>query len=155
MFFRRELDSLAADHSPFSLTVVYTRAAPEGHPVGRLDAPTLAEHVLGNGSDPLVYICGATAFVEKSLPLVELPPAAAIGRFHEKPVGPHPHWSFQMAFGADSFERVIAWLESKRGGLDVLVHGETGDDYADHTAHAMWLGIDAPLDLSAFTRKNA
>lgn len=64
VFFRRELDSLAADHSPFSLTVVYTRAAPEGHPVGRLDAPTLAEHVLGNGADPLVYICGATAFVE-------------------------------------------------------------------------------------------
>ena len=91
----------------------------------------------------------------RELAMVELASAASIGRFHEKLVGPHPHWSFQMAFGADSFEQVIGWLESKRAGLDVLVHGETGDDYADHTAHAMWLGNDAPLDLSGFTPKNA
>ncbi|MFC5609793.1 DOPA 4,5-dioxygenase family protein [Variovorax soli] len=91
----------------------------------------------------------------RELAMVELASAASIGRFHEKLVGPHPHWSFQMAFGAESFEQVIGWLETKRAGLDVLVHGETGDDYADHTAHAMWLGNDAPLDLSGFTPKNA
>ena len=105
-----------------------------------------------------VYFGAATvdqARALRELAMAELPPTAAIGRFHEKPVGPHPHWSFQMAFGADGFERVIGWLESKRAGLDVLVHGETGDDYADHTAHAMWLGNDAPLDLSMFTRKDA
>ncbi|MDM0113454.1 DOPA 4,5-dioxygenase family protein [Variovorax sp. J22R133] len=76
---------------------------------------------------------------------------ASIGRFHEKPVGPHPHWSFQMAFDAAMFDQVIAWLEAHRDGLDVLVHGLTGDDYADHTAHAMWLGNSAVLDLSRFT----
>lgn len=106
------------------------------------------------------HVYFGTATVEQAralreLATVELAPAATIGRFHEKLVGPHPHWSFQMAFGADSFEQVIGWLESKRAGLDVLVHGETGDDYADHTAHAMWLGNDAPLDLSGFTPKNA
>lgn len=73
-----------------------------------------------------------------------------VGRFHEKPVGPHPHWSFQLAFGAAEFDLVIAWLEAHRQGLDVLVHGETGDDYADHTAHAMWLGDASTLDLSLF-----
>lgn len=75
----------------------------------------------------------------------------SVGRFHEKPVGPHPKWSFQLAFGTADFDRVIGWLESERNGLDVLVHGLTGDDYADHTAHAMWLGRQWPLDLSMFS----
>src|SRR4030095_4317546 len=54
-----------------------------------------------------------------------------VGRVHERPVGPHPHWSFQIAFDAAEFDRVIAWLEAERDGLDVLVHGLTGDDYVD------------------------
>ena len=91
----------------------------------------------------------------RELASAELPSTASIGRFHEKPVGPHPHWSFQIAFGADDFERVISWLDARRGGLDVLVHGDTGRDYADHTAHAMWLGRDWPLDLSRFQRDGA
>ena len=91
----------------------------------------------------------------REMAIAELSTAASIGRFHEKPVGPHPHWSFQMAFAADGFVRVMGWLEAKRAGLDVLVHGETGDDYADHTTHAMWLGNDAPLDLSMFKREGA
>ena len=76
---------------------------------------------------------------------------AQIGRFHEKPVGPHPQWSFQIAFPAADFDAVIGWLEQHRAGLDVLVHGNTGDDYADHTAHAMWLGNAHTLDLSLFS----
>ena len=76
---------------------------------------------------------------------------ARIGRFHEKPVGPHPQWSFQLAFPAADFNTVIGWLEQHRDGLDVLVHGNTGEDYADHTAHAMWLGHAHTLDLSLFS----
>jgi DOPA 4,5-dioxygenase len=30
------------------------------------------------------------------------------------------------------------------------VHGLTGDDLADHTRHAAWLGEELPLDLSMF-----
>jgi DOPA 4,5-dioxygenase len=56
-----------------------------------------------------------------------------------------------VGFGTADFDRVIGWLESERNGLDVLVHGLTGDDYADHTAHAMWLGRQWPLDLSMFS----
>lgn len=73
-----------------------------------------------------------------------------VGRFHEKPVGPHPQWSFQLAFDAPQFEAVIGWLERHRGGLDVLVHGNTGDDLADHTTHAMWIGHAHALDLRMF-----
>ena len=75
-----------------------------------------------------------------------------VGRVHEKPVGPHPQWSCQIAFDAAEFDEVIAWLEAHRDGLDVFVHGVTGDDYQDHTAHAMWLGNEWPLDLRMFRR---
>ncbi|MET0312256.1 MAG: DOPA 4,5-dioxygenase family protein [Burkholderiaceae bacterium] len=75
---------------------------------------------------------------------------ASIGRFHEKNVGPHPHWSFQMAFTRERFNEVIGWLEANRGGLDVLVHGLTGNDLEDHTTHATWLGDPAVLNLGMF-----
>jgi DOPA 4,5-dioxygenase len=78
-----------------------------------------------------------------------------VGRVHEKPVGPHPQWSCQIAFDAAEFDEVIAWLEAHRGGLDVFVHGLTGDDYQDHTAHAMWLGNEHQLDLRMFQRPAA
>ena len=73
-----------------------------------------------------------------------------VGRVHERLVGPHPHWSCQLAFDAAEFDEVIAWLESRRDGLDIFVHGQTDDAYADHTAHAMWLGNESVLDLSMF-----
>jgi DOPA 4,5-dioxygenase len=31
----------------------------------------------------------------------------------------------------------------------VLVHPESGDEVADHTAHALWLGNRLPLRLDA------
>lgn len=75
-----------------------------------------------------------------------------VGRVHQRLVGPHPQWSCQIAFDAAEFDEVIAWLEAHRDGLDVFVHGVTGDDYQDHTAHAMWLGNEWPLDLRMFRR---
>ncbi len=74
----------------------------------------------------------------------------SVGRFHEKLVGPHPQWSCQLAFGADEFDKVIPWLESHRDGLDIFVHGLSGNDLDDHTLHAYWLGNDHRLDLSMF-----
>ncbi len=73
-----------------------------------------------------------------------------VGRVHERLVGSHPHWSCQLAFDAAEFDQVIGWLEANRDGLDVFVHGVTGDDFADHTAHAMWLGNESVLDLRMF-----
>ncbi len=75
-----------------------------------------------------------------------------VGRVHEREVGPHPHWSCQLAFDSAEFDRLIPWLEQHRGGLDVLVHGVTGDDLADHTTHASWLGQESALKLDMFRR---
>jgi aromatic ring-cleaving dioxygenase len=73
-----------------------------------------------------------------------------MGRVHERPVGPHPAWSCQLTFDAADFDRVIPWLEDHRGELDVFVHGQTGDDLADHTTHASWLGKAYELKLDMF-----
>jgi DOPA 4,5-dioxygenase len=73
-----------------------------------------------------------------------------VGRVHEKEVGPHPRWSCQLAFGRDQFDAVISWLEAHRDGLDVFVHGLSGDNLADHTTHAYWIGRSWPLKLAMF-----
>ena len=74
----------------------------------------------------------------------------SVGRVHEREVGPHPHWSCQLAFDSEAFDRIIPWLDQHRDGLDVLVHGLTGDDLADHTTHAAWLGQESALKLDMF-----
>jgi len=78
-----------------------------------------------------------------------------VGRVHCKRVGPHPHWSCQLAFDAAQFDAVIAWLDANRNGLDIFVHGDTGDDLADHTEHAYWLGRPARLNLEQFRQQAA
>ena len=78
---------------------------------------------------------------------------AAMGRVHEKLVGPHPRWSCQLAFDAKQFDALIPWLDEHRGGLTVFVHGLTGDDLEDHTTHAAWLGEPATLNLDVFRKK--
>jgi DOPA 4,5-dioxygenase len=72
-----------------------------------------------------------------------------IGRFHEKPVGPHPMWSFQVAFDADEFARVVGWLALNHGALDVFVHPNTDDELRDHRDCAIWLGKSYALNLAA------
>ena len=72
----------------------------------------------------------------------------AVGRFHEKNVGPHPRWSFQIAFKADAFGTLVPWLAVNRKGLTVFVHGLSGDDIYDHTELVLWLGGSVELDLS-------
>ncbi len=74
----------------------------------------------------------------------------AMGRVHEKRVGPHPDWSCQLAFTAERFGTVVPWLALNRNGLIVFVHPETGDYLADHRDHAIWLGASRPLDLRMF-----
>lgn len=73
-----------------------------------------------------------------------------VGRVHEQEVGPHPKWSVQIAFAAHEFDKLIPWLDEHRGNLDVFVHGLTGNDLADHTTYAYWLGNEWPLKLEMF-----
>lgn len=74
-----------------------------------------------------------------------------MGRFHERLVGPHPRWSYQIAFRPDLFGAVVPWLTLNRGDLTVFVHPETGDDLVDHRDRAVWLGEKLALDLSVLT----
>lgn len=73
-----------------------------------------------------------------------------MGRVHERPVGPHPDWSCQLAFGAELFADVVPWLTLQRSGLVVFIHPMTGNALADHRDHAIWLGASRPLDLTMF-----
>jgi len=75
-----------------------------------------------------------------------------MGRIHERLVGPHVDWSCQLAFDHGQFSDVMLWLALNRGGLVVLIHPLTGDDLADHTEHAMWMGAVRPLDVGMFKR---
>ena len=72
-----------------------------------------------------------------------------MGRFHEKPVGPHPMWSYQLAFPAANFAHVLGWLALNHGALDVFVHPNTGDELRDHRDCALWLGRSYTLNLAA------
>ena len=72
-----------------------------------------------------------------------------VGRMHHRPVGPHPCWSFQLAFANELFGEVIPWLSLHRDGLTVFIHPQTGDDLKDHTDHAIWMGSIELLKLEA------
>ena len=74
-----------------------------------------------------------------------------LGRFHEEPVGPHPRWSYQLAFPAAVFAHVVGWLALNHGALDVFIHPNTGDELRDHRDCALWLGRSHVLNLAALS----
>ena len=75
--------------------------------------------------------------------------AADLGRWHDRPIGPHPRWSYQVAFAPALFGEIIPWLALNRDGLTVFVHPNTGDAIADHVDHAVWMGEMPALNLDA------
>ncbi|MDD1148123.1 DOPA 4,5-dioxygenase family protein [Pseudomonas sp. TNT2022 ID357] len=88
----------------------------------------------------------ARALCEQAAQLFDL----KMGRVHERPVGPHPDWSCQLAFAPEVFAQVVPWLALNRRGLVVFLHPDTGDDLLDHADHAIWMGAMRPLDLTGF-----
>jgi aromatic ring-cleaving dioxygenase len=74
---------------------------------------------------------------------------ARLGRFHERLVGPHPQWSYQIEFDPAHFAEIFAWLTLNHGALDVFVHPNTGDALRDHRDAAVWIGHSHALSLSA------
>lgn len=73
-----------------------------------------------------------------------------IGRFHERPVGPHPMWSYQLAFERQHLTAIVEWLTLNHGKLDVFLHPNTGDDLRDHRDAAVWIGRSHELALHVF-----
>ena len=72
-----------------------------------------------------------------------------MGRWHDRPVGPHPCWSYQILFEPALFGELVPWLALNRDGLTVFVHPNTGEALPDHAEHAMWLGESPELNLDA------
>ena len=71
----------------------------------------------------------------------------SLGCIFSMAIGPHPQGIFQVLLPEAQFAPVVEWLLHNRRGLDVLVHGVSGDDLKDHTEHALWLGQSLPLKL--------
>jgi DOPA 4,5-dioxygenase len=71
-----------------------------------------------------------------------------LGRFHEKPVGPHPQWSYQLAFERAQFVGIVEWLTLNHGSLDIFLHPNTGNSLRDHRDAAMWIGNSHALVLA-------
>ena len=74
-------------------------------------------------------------------------PRAVLGRWHDELVGPHLRSMYQIAFPTDMLASFLPWLMLNRDGLTILLHPGTGNAYADHTAHAAWLGGTLPLKV--------
>jgi aromatic ring-cleaving dioxygenase len=80
-------------------------------------------------------------------------PQAKLGRWHDELVGPHPQSMYQIAFPSQMLAKFAPWLMLNRDDLTVLLHPETGNNYADHSAHAAWFGAVLPLRLDVFKKK--
>ena len=84
--------------------------------------------------------------------IAERYPEVRIGRWHERPVGPHSQPMFQLAFSLADMPSVLPWLMCNQRGLSILIHPETRDTYRDHAEYAAWLGTPLPLNLGALPR---
>lgn len=94
------------------------------------------------GAEPLIQ-----EVHEKASKLTHL---MRVFRIIPRPVGPHATGMFEAHFSDATKAEVIAWLETHRNGLSVLIHEDTGDDHRDHSENILWLGKELPLDFSFF-----
>ena len=72
-----------------------------------------------------------------------------LGRWHDKPIGPHPRPSYQVAFAPQQFAELVPWLMLNRDGLTIFLHPDTGADIPDHRDHPLWLGQSLEIKLDA------
>jgi aromatic ring-cleaving dioxygenase len=75
-----------------------------------------------------------------------------LGRWHDKPIGPHPKSMYQVKFAPDQFGGLVPWLVLQHEALAVLIHPSTGDDVGDHTDRALWLGEKLALNIEFLRR---
>ncbi|MES1908015.1 MAG: hypothetical protein MHM6MM_001029 [Cercozoa sp. M6MM] len=71
------------------------------------------------------------------------------GKFWEKAVGPHPMPQYEVWTPAEYFQEVMDFVQTRRGGLSVLLHARTRFGVFDHhwpNGRAAWWGTPVPLD---------
>ena len=113
--------------------------------------PTMARPTI-HGYHAHVYFSQATLVQAKALCLAAAQKfELVLGRVHEKPVGPHPDWSCQLAFKPEIFGHLVPWLAMNRSGLVVFVHPLSDNELLDHAERALWMGEMRPLDLRVLT----
>ncbi len=96
-----------------------------------------------------IYFSDATESTAKDVykKLQQHPNVLSVGRFHPKPVGPHPVRQFQIMVKPDILEDFLLWLDTIRNGLDVFIHPLIDDDLLAHTKLVRWLGNPHTLNL--------
>ena len=82
------------------------------------------------------------------------PDAVVMGRFRDRPVGPHPACMYQVTFDRETFAEIVPWLMHNRDGLTILVHPEGEDAHDDHAHYPLWLGGRLDLDLAFLAAGN-
>jgi aromatic ring-cleaving dioxygenase len=82
--------------------------------------------------------CAEGAIIVKKLP-------------DDRVIGPHitQFWEADVK-RPEVFVLVLSWFQLHHGALLVLIHPQTGDDLADHTDRALWLGARLPVITSVF-----
>ena len=115
------------------------------------EAPTRAPGTITGYHAHVYYDAESKPRAARLREAIEARFAVTLGRWHDKPVGPHPRWSYQVAFAPEVFASLVPWLALNRDGLVLFIHPLTGDELADHDEHAIWLGDMLKLDLKALT----
>ncbi|WP_061939740.1 DOPA 4,5-dioxygenase family protein [Collimonas pratensis] len=80
-------------------------------------------------------------------------PIHFIGQLRDSKVIPHPIPQFVIHIAKENFEAVLPIIASS--GLRALVHPLSGDDLADHTISAQWIGEPLELELASFRPPSA
>ena len=75
------------------------------------------------------------------------PDQLRMGRFRDKPVGPHPLSMYQIEFDPGLFSEFVPWLMYNRDGLTILLHPGAANAYRDHAWYPIWMGEKLDLRL--------